>query len=92
MQHAGVRDFDSQKSHIHWVYCAYLLLNTLNCPEKGGISERQKWLNDCWKSEKARDLFQMTTQFWATRDFTANSIRINAPFTDIISDLIRKHD
>ena len=63
MQHAGVRDFESQKSHVHWVYCAYLLLNTIDSPEKGGISERQQWLNTCWKSEEARDLYQMTTQY-----------------------------
>ena len=67
MQHAGVRDFDSQKSHIHWVYCAFILLNTLDCPEKRGISERQQWLNECWKSEEARDLFQLTTQYGGLR-------------------------
>jgi hypothetical protein len=63
MQHAGVKDFVSQKSHVHWVYCAHLLLNTLDSPEKGGISERQQWLQDCWKSEEARDLYQMTTKY-----------------------------
>lgn len=67
MEDAGVRDFTSQKSHVHWVYCAYLLLHELKVPEKAGISERQQWLSRRREEGKVRDLYQLTTQYGGLR-------------------------
>lgn len=63
MQDAGVRDFDSQQSHVHWVYCAYLLLQALDVPETAGISERQNWLRQRWEQGEVRELYQLTTRY-----------------------------
>lgn len=43
---AGVKDFESQTSHIHWVYCAYLLLHKLKLPgaEPLSLLQRQRQL------------------------------------------------
>jgi Transposase DDE domain len=67
MQHAGVRDFESQQSHVHWVYCAYILLNRLPAPSSAGISERQQWLHQQWEEGRARELHQITTQYGGLR-------------------------
>ena len=67
MQHAGVRDFESQKAHVHWVYSAYLLLNQLPVPESAGISERQEWLRQHWEKGKISELYQQTTQYGGLR-------------------------
>jgi len=67
MQDAGVQDFESQKSHVHWVYCAYLLLNAMEAPEGIGITERQEWLRQRGEREKARELYQVTTRYGGLR-------------------------
>ena len=67
MQDAGVRDFTSQKSHVHWVYCAYLILNALEVPTPMGISERQQWVSRRRDAGKIRDLHQLTTQYGGLR-------------------------
>jgi hypothetical protein len=67
MQHAGVRDFESQQSHVHWVYCAYILLNRLPVPESAGVSERQQWLQERWEEEESRELYQITTRYGGLR-------------------------
>ena len=63
MQDAGVRDFESQKSHVHWVYCAHLLMKSLEVPEAAGIIERQHWLKREMENGKIRELYQVTTQY-----------------------------
>jgi tetrahydromethanopterin S-methyltransferase subunit F len=41
MMEAGVHNFDSLVSHVHWVYCAYLLLKRHNFGEAKAASS--KW-------------------------------------------------
>jgi hypothetical protein len=51
LQDAGVKDFDSLVSHVHWVYCAYLLSSKQDIGQKKGIEERQRALRK-WLEEK----------------------------------------
>lgn len=44
MLDAGVTDFDALTAHIHWVYCAYLLLHRLDIPETDSLVEKQRTL------------------------------------------------
>ncbi len=67
MKDAGVRDFASQKSHVHWVYCAYMLLNRLPVPGDAGMAERQRWLVQRREEDRVRDLYQVTTQYGGLR-------------------------
>src|SRR5690606_38563548 len=39
---AGVHDFDSLVSHVHWVYCAYLLLELLEISNACSLIEKQR--------------------------------------------------
>lgn len=41
---AGVEDFESLTAHIHWVYCAYLLLHELDVPDAKSLTEKQRRL------------------------------------------------
>lgn len=43
---AGVEDFESLTAHIHWVYCAYLLLHELEVPAAKSLTEKQRRLTD----------------------------------------------
>lgn len=66
MQHAGVSHFDSLQSHVHWVYCAYLLLKNQpgKVPEPGGntILQRQRQLRNQWEAEQIRKVIQLSTR------------------------------
>jgi len=44
MLDAGVSDFDALAAHIHWVYCAYILLHKVEIPKAAGLLERQRCL------------------------------------------------
>ena len=41
---AGVEDFESLIAHIHWVYCAYLLLHELEVPGAKSLTDKQRRL------------------------------------------------
>lgn len=41
---AGVDDFDTLTAHIHWVYCAYILLNELDVPGAKTLTDKQRRL------------------------------------------------
>lgn len=61
MQHAGVKNFDSLVSHVHWVYVAYLLLK-----EKGAdssIKSQQLKLKNEMKANKLNEYIRISTQF-----------------------------
>ena len=62
MQDAGVKSFDSLISHIHWVYCAYLLLHEIPGLEIKGIKKRQQWISAQLSIANNRHLFQLTTR------------------------------
>ena len=67
MLDAGVSQYDSLKSHVHWVYCAYLLLKSQkkNTKEPGdsSIFQQQRRLTKRWEAEKYRKITQLSTRF-----------------------------
>jgi len=67
MLDAGVVHFESQRSHVHWVYCAYLLLNrskvdVADLPGRS-VVHRQRKLGENWEKEKYRKIIQLSTRF-----------------------------
>ncbi len=44
MLDAGVSDFEALTAHIHWVYCAYILLHKVEIPNAAALLERQRYL------------------------------------------------
>jgi hypothetical protein len=41
---AGVTDFDALTAHMHWVYCAYLMLHKVELPNVESLLEKQRSL------------------------------------------------
>jgi hypothetical protein len=66
MMDAGVHNFESLISHIHWVYCAYLLLKKQIIKEQAkgfSILHRQQILTKKWESQRYKHIIQLTTRF-----------------------------
>jgi len=63
MCHAGVERFASLENHVHWVYCAYLLLFELDQSDSSSQFRRQKWLNHRYKAAELKKIIQLTTRF-----------------------------
>ena len=69
-QHLGFEDvatsgFDSVMSHVHWVYCAYILLH-MSPPgvprEARSIGEKQRKIQTCLEHKEKRRILQKLTQ------------------------------
>jgi len=46
MTDAGLVSFDAVTAHVHWSYCAFLLLHEIETPRPMTLIERQRWLGD----------------------------------------------
>ena len=63
LQHAGVKDFDSVISHVHWVYTAYLLLKEKVPDSEVGIQSQQLVLKNEIEINRLNEWIQLSTQF-----------------------------
>jgi len=69
-QHLGFEEvatsgFDSVMSHVHWVYCAYILLHMAPPgvpPAVKSLGERQRKLQACLEHKEKRRILQKFTQ------------------------------
>jgi hypothetical protein len=69
-QHLGFEDvatsgFDSVMSHVHWVYCAYILLHMSPPgvpPEVKSIGDKQRKLQTCLEHKEKRCILQQLSQ------------------------------
>jgi hypothetical protein len=64
LQHVGVEGFDSMISHVHWVYCSYLLINNVDVDSDGkvGLEHRQRKLKGWLDSGPYRKIIQLSTR------------------------------
>jgi len=66
--------FDSVISHVHWVYCAYILLN-LSPPgvsnEPKSLGDKQRQLRTYLEAKEKRRILQKLTQFGGVEKFKA---------------------
>lgn len=66
--------FDSVTSHVHWVYCAYILLN-LSPPgvsnEPKSLGDKQRQLRTYLEAKEKRRILQKLTQFGGVEKFKA---------------------
>lgn len=65
-EHVATKSFDSVIAHVHWVYCAYLLLqdNIPGVPSTANtILDRQKYIMDVIGNRSKAKLLQMLTQY-----------------------------
>lgn len=68
MLDAGVECFESQVSHVHWVYCAYLLLRQMDAPAHlASIHYRQLSLGRKLEARKLKGIVQLSTRFDGAR-------------------------
>ncbi len=67
MLDAGVSHFDALTAHIHWVYCAYILLHKVEIPDAALPLERQRSLQRMVEREplvsKVKQIMAARTQF-----------------------------
>jgi len=69
-QHLGFEDvatsgFDSVMSHVHWVYCAYILLHMSPpgvSPEAKSVGDKQRHLQQAIDHREKRRVLQKLTQ------------------------------
>jgi len=69
-QHLGFEDvatsgFDSVMSHVHWVYCAYILLSMSPPGVSAGVTslgDKQRQLQQLLANQEKRRVLQMLTQ------------------------------
>lgn len=58
----GSHSFESQQSHVYWVYVAYILLQRIKLEKRGGILSRKQLIEKHVKIKEMNSLIQMTTQ------------------------------
>lgn len=63
LQDAGVEGFNSLVSHVHWVYCAYLLIHEIEPGKQPGLEQRQRSLNTWLDGEPLRRVIQLSTRY-----------------------------
>ena len=63
MTQVAAMGFDSVNSHVHWVYCAYLLLQDMKTPEPMGLTDRQKILAQKMEAEHLKKIIHLSTRF-----------------------------
>ena len=67
MLDAGVSGFEALTAHIHWVYCAYILLQKVELPDAEALLERQRSLQKMVEHEplvaKVKQIVAARTQF-----------------------------
>ena len=64
---SGVSDFEALTAHIHWVYCAYILLHKGELSDAKALLERQRSLQRMVEHEplvaKVKQIVAARTQF-----------------------------
>jgi hypothetical protein len=64
--------FDSVVAHVHWVYCAYILLNSAPFDTHiGGIVEKQQRISEIISNGERSRVIQLLTQFNGTERYKA---------------------
>jgi hypothetical protein len=62
LQDVGASKFDAVASHVHWVYCAFILLYRMKASPGTGIRGRQRILQRNHEAEELNKVIQETTQ------------------------------
>jgi hypothetical protein len=68
LQDAGVKEFDSVISHVHWVYTAYLLFQEDGAKANIGIEQGQRRLRNQHDSKYYREIIQLCTRYGNKED------------------------
>lgn len=64
-EEVATHGFDAVVSHVHWVYCAYILLHMLPpglAPESQSVGDRQRALQQGLANQEKRHILQKLTQ------------------------------
>ena len=65
-QEVAATHFDSVTAHVHWVYCAYILLRALP-PPRGttitSLAEKQRYVKAIVGGKERARIIQLLTQF-----------------------------
>jgi len=66
LQEVAAKHFESIMAHVHWVYCAYILLNALPRPgnsKKRSLTEKQQYVGAIFEAKEKVRIIQLLTQF-----------------------------
>jgi hypothetical protein len=61
LEHAGVTNFDSLVSHVHWVYVAYILLREFT-DSSLSVPQKQIHVRELFRTHELRNLRQLATR------------------------------
>jgi hypothetical protein len=68
-QEVAAKNFESVLAHVHWVYCAYMLINALPRPghiHKNSLAEKQQYVRAIVDGKEKARIIQLLTQFKGT--------------------------
>ena len=71
----ATKSFQSVISYVHWVYCAYILLNSPDLPAVpdtiGAIAEKQKYIQNIIALKDKARIHQLLTRFNGVETYKA---------------------
>ena len=73
-QEVASKNFQSVMAHVHWVYCAYMLINALHRPghtNKESLPEKQQYVRAIVEGKEKARIIQMLTQFKGVERYKA---------------------
>ena len=73
-QEVAAKHFESVMAHVHWVYCAYILLQALPPPGHkniGSIAEKQQYVKAIVDGKEKARVIQLLTQFKGVHRYKA---------------------
>ena len=65
-QEVAAKHFDSISAHVHWVYCAYILLQALPSPRDNPVNtvaQKQQYVKAIIAGKERTRIIQLLTQF-----------------------------
>ncbi|MBF0208653.1 MAG: hypothetical protein HQK53_17425 [Oligoflexia bacterium] len=63
MDDASSHTFDSLHAHVHWVYCAHILLNDFDGSNEFGINMKQDIVQAKCENENLKNILKKNSQF-----------------------------
>jgi hypothetical protein len=84
LEDLGTHKFESQESHINWVYVAYILLNKMETEKPSGIKERQE---EIWKSFETKNKISDTKKLIQLGSRVNGGKKVHSLFKEVLNNL-----
>ena len=88
-QEVAAKHFQSVMAHVHWVYCAYILLHDLSPPglkNIDSVAEKQQYVKAIVEGKEKARIIQLLTQFKGVDRYKAElRTALDAPYSQYYS-------